>query len=87
MDGYSVYDYETPVYRVLLEDNLFMGIGLTPFVIIVLLTIILMVEVSVFSVLGGVIFLIIAKLICKKDPLLLQILFERIMVPDLWRAD
>ena len=87
MNGLTVYDYETPVYRVLLEPNLFMGIGLTPFVIISLITIILMFEVSMYCIIAGVVLLLFAKLLCKKDPQLLQILFERILVPDRLRAD
>lgn len=87
MDGLSVFDYETPIYRVLLEPNVFMGIGLTPFVIIALITVILMFEVSMYCVIAGVVLVLIAKLLCKKDPQLLQILFDRLAVPDLWRAD
>ena len=87
MSEITVYDYENPVYRVLLENRLFFGIGLTPFTIISVLTIVLMVEISLYSIIAGVILVIVARLICRKDPMTLMILFDRLLTPDLWRAD
>ncbi len=87
MSEITVYDYENPVYRVLLENRLFMGIGLTPFTVIAVLTIVLMVEISLYSIIAGVILVIVARLVCRKDPMMLMILFDRLLTPDLWRAD
>ena len=87
MSEITVYDYESPVYRVLFENRLFMGIGLTAFTIIALLTVVLMVEISLYYIIAGVVLVIAAKLICRKDPMTLMILFDRLVTPDLWRAD
>ena len=87
MSEITVYDYENPVYRVLLENRLFMGIGLESFLFIAVITIVLMTVVSIYSVIAGVVLVIVAKLICRKDPMTLRILFERLLTPDIWRAD
>lgn len=87
MSEITVYDYENPVYRVLLENKLFMGIGLGAFTFIAIITIVLMTVVSIYSVIAGVVLVIAARLVCRKDPMTLQILFERLLTPDIWRAD
>ncbi len=87
MSEITVYDYENPVYRVLLENRLFMGIGLGAFTFIAIITIVLMTVVSIYSVIAGVVLVIAARLVCRKDPMTLQILFDRLLTPDLWRAD
>lgn len=40
MDEVSVYDYSTPVHRVLLEPNLLAGIGVIPAMLILVITIV-----------------------------------------------
>ena len=54
MDEVSVYDYSTPVHRVLLEPNLLLGIGIMPAMLILVLTIVLMNVVSIWCVIIGV---------------------------------
>ena len=48
MNDVSVYDYSTPVHRVLLEPNLLLGIGIMPAMLILVLTIVLMNVVSIW---------------------------------------
>ena len=55
MEQISVYDYSTPVHRVLLEPNLLLGIGIMPAMLILVMTIVLMNVVSICCVIIGVI--------------------------------
>ena len=71
MNDISVYDYSTPVHRVLLEPNLLLGIGIMPAMLILVLTIVLMNVVSIWCVTIGVILYVAAKMVCKKDHFLL----------------
>ena len=48
MDEVSVYDYSTPVHRVLLEPNLLAGIGVIPAMLILVITIVLMNVISIW---------------------------------------
>lgn len=87
MDEVSVYDYSTPVHRVLLEPNLLLGIGIIPAMLILVLTIVLMNIVSIWCVIVGVFMYVAAKMVCKNDPYALTVVFDRLMVPDIWRAN
>ena len=87
MEDFSVYDYSTPVHKVLLEPNLLMGIGVIPAMLILVLTIVLMNIVSIWCVIVGVFLFVAAKMVCKNDPYALTVIFDRLMVPDIWRAD
>ncbi len=82
----TVYDYESPVHRVLMEPNVIMGIGVVPIVAIMMLTIIMMTTVSVWSGVIGLVLYIVAKRLCKKDSFALEILFARILIPDFLEA-
>ena len=86
MEDYSLYDYSTPVHKVLLEPNQLLGIGITPAILILVLTIVLMNIVSIWSCVIGIFLYVAAKMICKNDPYALTILFERLMLPNIWRA-
>ena len=85
-DDVSIYEYTTPVHRVLLEPNIFFGIGIVPAMFILITTMILMNMISIWCLGIGIVLYIIAKLLCKKDPYMLSILFSRLMVPSIWRA-
>ena len=87
MDEVSVYDYSTPVHRVLLEPNLLAGIGVIPAMLILVITIVLMNVISIWCAIVGIFLLVAAKMICKNDPYALTVIFDRLMVPDIWRAD
>lgn len=86
MEDYSLYDYSTPVHKVLLEPNQLLGIGITPAILILVLTIVLMNLVSIWCCVIGSFLYVAAKMICKNDPYALTILFERLMLPNIWRA-
>lgn len=87
MDEGSVYDYSTPVHRVLLEPNLLAGIGVIPAMLILVITIVLMNVISIWCAIVGIFLFVAAKMICKNDPYALTVIFDRLMVPDIWRAD
>ncbi len=82
----SLYEYSSPVHRVLLEPNQLMKIGVMPAMIILILTIVLMNIVSIWCCFIGIILYVIARLLCKNDPYMLTILFERLTQPTIWRA-
>lgn len=86
MEVYSLYEYSTPVHKVLLEPNQLLGIGITPAILILVLTIVLMNLVSIWCCVIGIFLYVGAKMICKNDPYALTILFERLMLPNIWRA-
>ena len=86
MEDYSLYDYSTPVHKVLLEPNQLLGIGITPAILILVLTIVLLNLVSIWCCVIGMFLYVGAKMICKNDPYALTILFERLMLPNIWRA-
>ena len=86
MEDYSLYDYSTPVHKVLLEPNQLLGIGITPAILILVLTIVLMNLVSIWCCVIGIFLYVAAKMICKNDPYALTILFERLRLPNIWRA-
>ena len=87
MDEVSVYDYSTPVHRVLLEPNLLAGIGVIPAMLILVITIVLMNVISIWCAIVGSFLFVAAKIICKNVPYALTVIFDRLMVPDIWRAD
>lgn len=82
----TVYDFSTPIHRVLLEPNQMLGIGMIPAMLILVLTIILMNMVSIWCFPVGIVLFVVSRILCKKDPYMLTILFERIMQPSIWRA-
>ncbi len=82
----SLFEYSSPVHRVLLEQNQLMKIGVAPAMVILVLTIVLMNIVSIWCVFVGIALYIIARLLCKNDPYMLTILFERLTQPGIWRA-
>lgn len=82
----SLYEYSTPVYRVLLEPNQLMKIGIMPAMFILVLTIVLMNIVSIWCAFVGFFLYVVARLLSKKDPFMLTIIFERLNHPSIWRA-
>lgn len=87
MEELSVYDYSTPVHKVLLEPNLLLGIGIVPAMLILVITIVLMNIVSIWCAIIGIFLFVGAKMVCKNDPYALTVIFERLLAPDIWRAD
>ena len=64
----TVYDFSTPIHRVLLEPNQMLGIGMIPAMLILVLTIILMNMVSIWCFPVGIVLFIVSRILCKKDP-------------------
>lgn len=83
----SIYDYGEPVYRVLLKPDVFMGIGLIPIVMIFIITLILCVFISIWCSIVGLTLIFVTKKLCKNDPLMLTIIFDRLLQADLWRMN
>lgn len=82
----TVMDFATPIHRVLLEPNQMFGIGVVPAMIILILDIVLMNLVSIWCFPIGIVLFLVCKVLCKKDPYMLTILFDRLMQPSIWRA-
>lgn len=87
MNDVSVYDFKTPFYQALLEPNVMMGVGLVPVMAILVLTVFMMNLISPFMIVFGIILFVIAKIVCKKDPYNLEILFERLLDFEVWRKN
>ena len=85
-DDVSLLDFMSPVFTVLQQPNQLAGIGLAPAMFIMILTIILTNLISIWCLSVGIILYIVARLLCKKDPFALTVLFERLMQPYVWEA-
>ncbi|MCR5252591.1 MAG: VirB3 family type IV secretion system protein [Treponema sp.] len=85
-DEITVMDFATPIHRVLLEPSQLLGIGAAPAMFILVLTIIFMNTVSFWCFGIGIVLFIICRILCRKDPFMLTILFERLLQPSIWRA-
>lgn len=85
-DEVSLYDYATPVHRVLLQPNIVLGIGILPAMVILVFTIVLMNLVSVWCFPVGIVLFVATKTLCKNDPYMMTILFDRLMQPNVWRC-
>ena len=82
----TVYDFATPIHRVLLEPNQMLGIGIVPAMFILVLTIVLTNLVSPWTFPIGIVLFIVCRMLSKKDPYMLTILFDRLTQPSIWRA-
>ena len=86
MEKDSVYDYASPIQKSLIQDDVTMGIGVIPVVLIVIITIVLMRLVSIWCMFAGVVLFVIAKIATRKDPHSLEFLFERLLTSDIYRS-
>ena len=86
MEEDSVLNYASPIHKSLIQGDVDFGIGVVPAVLIVILTIILMRLVSIWCIFAGVVLFGIAKLATKKDPHFLEILFERLLISDVYTS-
>lgn len=82
----SVLNYACPIHKSLLQDNVSFGIGVIPAMLIFVITIILMRLVSMFCIFVGFSIFMIAKIATSKDPHLLEELFERLMISNIYRS-
>ena len=86
MEEVTVYDYAEPVYKVLQEPDLLAGIGVVPAMVILIVTVLLGNLVSKWLFLVGIILYVAARIVCKKDSLMLTVVFQKLMHPNIWRA-
>ena len=86
MEKDSVLNYAPPIHKSLIQDDVDLGIGVVPVVLIVILTIILMRLVSIWCMFAGFILFIVAKFSTRKDPHFLESLFERLLISDVYRS-
>lgn len=86
MEKDSVLNYATPIHKSLLQDDVDLGIGVIPAVLIVIITIILMRLVSIWCIFAGVSLFVGAKFATRKDPHFLEFLFDRLLTSDVYRS-
>lgn len=82
----SVLDYASPIYKSLLQDDVTLGIGIAPIVLIAIITIVLMRLVSIWCILVGVVLFTIGKISTRKEPHFLEFLFERLFTAEIYRS-
>ena len=86
MEETTLYDYSTPIHRVLLEPGQMFGIGLAPAILILVVTTVFMSMVSFWCFPIGLVALVVCRFICKNDPYALSILLDRLSQPNVYRS-
>lgn len=86
MEKDSVLNYATAIHKSLLQDDVDLGIGVIPAVLIVILTIILMRLVSIWCIFAGFALFVGAKFATRKDQRFLESLFERLLTSNVYRS-
>jgi type IV secretory pathway VirB3-like protein len=82
----TIADYALPVYSSLSVHQQLFGVGDNAFYAILCITVILASTVSIFCIALGLIALLVAKLLCRKDPLLFDLLIAGLFQADLYRG-
>jgi|GEM_PF-5069155 len=82
----SIVDYAMPVYSSLCVHQQLFGIGDTAFYTILCITVILCSIISIFCALLGIIALLVAKLLCRDDPLLFDLIISNLAETDFYRG-
>lgn len=85
-DEEDIVDFSLPVHTSLMEKQVLFGIGEKAFYAILMVTIILAAMVSVYCIGLGVIALIVCRILCKKEPFLLDFLFENLGQQDIYEG-
>ena len=75
-----------PVYKALLESPRIFGIGETAFFGILIFTVILMSSVSIYCVGIGILALITCRLICRKEPFMIDFLIKDLTQQDFYEG-
>lgn len=76
----------SPVYTSVLAKPRIFGIGEKAFYGIVIFTVIMMSMVSVFCICIGIVILVVLRLLCRKEPLLVDFLIENISDSDFYEG-
>lgn len=79
-------NFVLPVHRSLMEKNQLFGIGEKAFFGILMITVILASMISVYCIGLGILAILVCKVICKQEPLLIDFIFENINQPDVYRG-
>ena len=82
----DITDYSLPVHTSLMEKQVLFGIGEKAFYAILMVTVILCAMVSIYCIGIGIIALIICRVLCKKEPFLLDFLFENLTQQDIYEG-
>lgn len=75
----NLLDYQEPVYTSLMERHVFFGIGETAFMAIAVITLVLMSLLSFWCIFFGAAAILVCRILCKKEPLLIEFTFQSIL--------
>lgn len=79
-------DYSLPVRKSLMEQDVMFGIGQTAFFIIFMITVILIASLDLYFIIFGVIAFFVARLLCRKDSMTIEFLFQNLSERDFYRG-
>lgn len=79
-------DYSLPVHTSLMEKKQLLGIGPSAFYTILFITTILTALVSFYCIGIGIVAVLICRRLCKKEPMLIEFLFENLMQQDIYEG-
>lgn len=82
----SITDFKISVHRSLLQPDMFMGIGTSPAIILLVVTILCMELVGLWFIFISIGIYFILRILCKSDPYLLEQLLENILEQDMYHA-
>lgn len=82
----SLEDYACGVHRSLQERHVMFGIGSTAFYLILMVTVFLVSFIGLPCILIGVLALWICRMVCKKEPMLLEFMFKTLGMKDRYRG-
>jgi len=79
-------DYSLPVRKSLMEQDVMFGIGQTAFFIIFMITVILVASLGLYFIIFGVIAFFVCRLLCRKDSMTIEFLFQNLSERDFYRG-
>ena len=82
----SIGDYSIPVRKSLMEQDVMFGIGQTAFFVIFMVTVILVASFGLYVVIFGGIAFFVCRLLCRKDSMTIEFLFQNLSERDFYRG-
>ena len=82
----SIGDYSIPVRKSLMEQDIMFGIGQTAFFVIFMVTVILAASLGLFFITFGAIAFFVCRLLCRKDAMTIEFLFQNLSEQDFYRG-
>ena len=79
-------DYSLPVRKSLMEQDVMFGIGQTAFFVIFMITVILVASLGLYFIIFGVIAFFVCRLLCRKDSMTIEFLFQNLSERDFYRG-